>query len=215
VRFRLLMADCPWRFSNWSMSEKAKRGEHWARRNGRSPYDVLDTDTLCDLGPLVRDIAARDSVLIFWATWPKLEDALRVMNAWGWTFKTGLPWLKMTRAACPRVGLGYHNRSCSEPLLIGTRGKAAVPEKSERQVGAIFNPIGGHSAKPQAQYTIAEGYPGPYVELFARNRWPGWVSVGEELDGLDIRESLRRLAVAEPLPVARVQQPALAWEPRP
>jgi N6-adenosine-specific RNA methylase IME4 len=201
-RFRVILADCPWRFRNWSMDEKAKRGEDWARRNGRSPYDVLDTESLAALP--VRDLAARDCVLLLWATWPKLPDALCVMEAWGWEFKSGLPWVKMTRAAAPRIGLGYHVRSSSELLLIGTRGEPGVPSRADCPVGVMFCPIAEHSAKPDLQYEIAEGYPGPYLELFHRPRdgglfgpRPGWTLLGDAVDGKDIRDALRDLAAAQ------------------
>ncbi len=194
MKYGVILADPPWRFQNWSMSERAERGEKWARRNGRSPYDAMDTEAIAALP--VREIAARDSVLILWATWPKLRDAFAVMDGWGFTYKTGLPWLKMTRAACPRVGLGYHLRSCSELILIGTRGQPGVPDKSERPLGAIFCPSGEHSKKPEAIYDLAEGYRGPWLELFARpvpGLFPqreGWTFLGNEVDGRDIREAL-------------------------
>jgi N6-adenosine-specific RNA methylase IME4 len=195
-----LLVDCPWSYEY----RNGKNGVPGREGQARDRYPTLTTAELCALP--VAEVAARDSVLLMWSTWPKLEESLQVMKAWSFSYRTGFPWLKMTRAACPRVGLGYHAQSCSEPLLIGLRGQPTCPKPGFRPVGVLFNPIAEHSAKPESIYTIAEGYPGPYVELFARNYWPGWVSVGNELDNLDIRESLRRLAADEPIPrVDRVQ----------
>lgn len=188
------------------MQERATRGEAWARRNGRSPYDCMDTDALCALP--VKDLAARDCTLLLWATNPKLPDAFRVLEAWGFEYKTMLTWVKMHRAAAPRVGLGYHARSATEHLLIGGRGAAGAPEVGERPLSVIFCPIGEHSAKPEFQYELAEHYTGPYLEIFHRPRdgglfgaRPGWTVVGNEVDGKDVRDALRDL-----------RQPALALE---
>lgn len=207
MRYRTLIADPPWRFKNWGMAEKAERGEQWARRNGRSPYDSMDTEDIAALP--VRDVMDRDCTVLLWATWPKLEDAMAVIRGWGLTYKTGLPWLKMHRTACPRVGLGYHTQSVSELLLIATKGNPGVPARGEKPVGVIFNGIGAHSAKPDSQYGIAEGYGGPFLELFARRRRPGWTSIGNELDALDIRESLRLVAADLPLPQMVEVSPSL------
>ena len=199
--FGVLLADPPWRWENWNSAARAERGEQWARRNGRSPYDVLDTNTICALP--VQPLCARNCVLLLWATFPKLPDALEVMSAWGFKYRTGLPWLKMTAAAAPRIGLGFHLRSCSELLLIGTRGHPGVPAPADRLPGVMFCPIHEHSQKPDYQYEIAEGYPGPWLELFARPRdglfgpRPGWTQIGEGVDGLEIRDALQTLAAAK------------------
>lgn len=79
--FGVILADPPWRFQNWSMTEQAKRGEKWGRRAGRAIYDTMRTEDICRLP--VRDIAARDCVLFLWATYPKLPEALQVIEAWG------------------------------------------------------------------------------------------------------------------------------------
>lgn len=201
MRYGTILADPPWRFKNFSMKEKAVRGEKWARRNGRSPYDTMDTEAIESLP--VRALAAQDCTLLLWATNPKMEDAFRVLRAWGFEYKTMLTWVKMTAAAAPRIGLGYHARSATEHLLIGAIGSPGVPEPADRPCSVIFCPIGEHSKKPEIQYQLAEGYPGPYVELFHRPRdgglfpsRPGWDYHGFEVDGSDMRETLERLAVA-------------------
>src|SRR3990170_2038483 len=84
-------AEC---FKNWSMSELVKRGEKWARKNGRSPYPVMLTEDIAKLP--VSNLSAKDSVLFLWATYPKLEDALYVMKSWGWEYKTvAFSWVKL------------------------------------------------------------------------------------------------------------------------
>lgn len=195
------------------MAERATRGEQWARRNGRSPYDAMDTEEIMALP--VGDFADRDCTLLLWATNPKLPDAFRVMEAWSFEYKTCLTWVKMQAVGAPRSGLGYHARACTEHLLVGARGGPGVPPPAERPYGVIFCPRAGHSAKPDFQYDIAEGYPGPYLEVFARRRRAGWVSIGDHLDGLDVREALSRLAAGRALPVLPVEQGEFGFAPAP
>lgn len=218
MRYRTILADPPWRFKNWGMDEQAKRGEAWARRNGRSPYDCMDTSDICKL-PVV-DVAERDCTLLLWATNPKLEDAFEVIRAWGFTYRTMLTWVKMHRAAAPRIGLGYHARSATEHLLVAARGDAPAPDVACRPCSALFHPIGAHSAKPDLQYEIAEGYPGPYLEMFHRPRSgglidmsrPDWTYTGNEVTGRDIVLDLRDLAADVPLPqLGQSPTPPAQW----
>lgn len=163
----------------------------------------------------VAEVAARDCILLLWATNPKLAEALSVMAAWGFTYTTMATWVKMNRAAAPRVGIGFHLRGATEHLLIGKRGSPRLPQTAPLSV--IFNPIGEHSAKPDAQYVIAEGYQGPYLELFHRPRegrlFPpreGWTFLGNEVDGRDIHDSLQ--SIRETMPNGAVSALARAMQ---
>lgn len=195
-KFNIIFADPAWRFKNWSMSEFAKRGEKWARRNGRSPYEVMDTEDIAALP--VGDVSARDSVLLLWATYPKLVDALRVVEAWGFTYKTvAFTWVKLNKGGSGfKFGLGYHTRGNSELCLLGTKGRglrrvdAAVPN-------LLIHPVGEHSKKPhEARLRIERLYGDvPRLELFARQSCPGWTALGNEVgEKLDIGDGLRILS---------------------
>lgn len=178
-KYGVILADPAWRFQNWSMSEFAERGEKWARRNGRSPYDVMDTAAICALP--VRELAAKDCVLFCWGTWPKLQDALRVIEAWGFTYKTcAFCWVKTYASGEPTCGLGYWTRSASEFCLLATRGKPKRIDRRVRQV--LLTPRREHSRKPDEIYECIERLvEGPYIELFARHRRPGWAAWGNQL----------------------------------
>lgn len=199
ARFRTLLVDPPWEYVYWSPSGQGRRATDHYRVQATRWVERLPIEDVCE----------RDCTLLLWATNPKLPDAFRVLEAWGFEFKSMVPWLKMTAAACPRVGLGYHARSCTEQLIIAARGSAPAPDPADRPLGVIFCPPGEHSAKPEQQYDIAEGYPGPYLELFHRPRYGalwsrlGWTFLGNEVDGQDIRDALRALAAA----------PQPEWEP--
>ncbi len=180
-QFGAILADCPWRFQNWSMTERARRGEKWARRNGRSPYDVHDTDTLCRLP--VQEIAARDCVLFLWATYPKLQDALQVMAAWGFQYKSvAFTWVKENPSGIGyHFGLGYWTRGNPEICLLGTRGR---PKRQDNSVAnLVIAPRRDHSRKPdRVRERIERLVAGPYCELFCRPPGrPGWTSWGEEM----------------------------------
>ncbi|KKL88739.1 hypothetical protein LCGC14_1921650 [marine sediment metagenome] len=64
-KYQIIYADPPWRFKNWSMSELAKRGEKWARKNGRSPYDVMNNEDIYKLP--IQQIADKNCILFLWA----------------------------------------------------------------------------------------------------------------------------------------------------
>jgi site-specific DNA-methyltransferase (adenine-specific) len=166
------------------MEERAKRGEKWARRNGRSPYDVMSTADICQIP--VQRWAAKDCVLLLWATFPKMKDALQVVEAWGFTYKTvAFSWAKLTPSGRGyHFGLGYWTHGNVEVCLLATRGKPKRQQKDVAQL--IVAPRGEHSSKPRETYDRIERLlEGPYLELFARPPVrEGWTQIGEELGTL-------------------------------
>ena len=191
MKFSVILADPAWNYETW-----APDGAH---RSPERHYAVSSLDSMSALP--VDMIAARDSVLLMWSTWPMMVQGIALMTAWGFNFKTGIPWLKLSKDGLPRIGTGYHTRVCSEYIMIGTKGSPRAPEPFERLPGIILAKQGSHSAKPDDQYTFAELYDGPYIELFARRYREGWVSLGNELDGLDLSESIRNVADDQSVPV--------------
>jgi site-specific DNA-methyltransferase (adenine-specific) len=194
-KFKVVLADPPWHFESWSEKGSKRHGIATAH------YNTLNTDALCTLP--VSDICADDCALFMWATWPNLPDALRVGAAWGFEYKTlGFDWLKRTAGGKGwHMGLGYWTRANSEPCLLFTRGAPKRRSQGVRQLIAdvgqlelfppIVEPVGVHSAKPFEAYTRIEALlDGPYIELFARIEYPGWTALGNEIDGLDIRDAL-------------------------
>jgi N6-adenosine-specific RNA methylase IME4 len=176
--FHVVLVDPPWHFQTWS-------------RNGRdrSPDQHYQTMQLVDLAALpVADLVATDSVLLLWATWPLLPEALALIQAWGFKYKTcAFAWMKadpyrlFADDATPFAGLGYWTRANTEPCLLATRGKPKRLNADVRQ--GIIRPRREHSRKPDDIYARIERLvPGPYCELFARQTRPGWTCWGNELD---------------------------------
>jgi N6-adenosine-specific RNA methylase IME4 len=177
--YRVLLADPPWRYRN---------GGRGAARNH---YADMTTEAICALP--VPDIVADDAVLYLWSTNPMLPDALRVLTAWGFRFKTKFTWLKTLGAPAvdlfgevrvkPAMGGGFWVRGCSEDVLIATRGKPTPPPPAARLLGLLAPANVQHSRKPDSIYELCERHSGPYLELFARRRRPGWDAWGNEVEG--------------------------------
>jgi len=161
--FDIILADPPWRY-DFSKSKSRAIESH---------YQSMDLKDICIL-----DVpAGENSVLFLWATAPKIIEALKVMESWGFTYKTNLVWIK------DKIGMGYHVRGRHELLFIGTKGKGRLPAATEKWESVIFAARREHSCKPTIIYDIIEGaYPNcKYLELFARERREHWVSWGDEL----------------------------------
>jgi len=109
-----------------------------------------------------------------------------VVEAWGYEYKTvAFTWLKLNPSGQGfKMGLGYHTRGNAEICLLATRGKGLRRvDKSVMQV--IISPAQEHSQKPdEARRRIERLYGDvPRVELFARQRRPGWAAWGNQVPG--------------------------------
>lgn len=134
----------------------------------------------------VAGLAAEDCVLFLWGINPMLQQAMWLMNEWGFAYKTvAFVWVKSrgdpSWAPKYHMGLGYWTRANTECCLLGTRGKPRRLSKGVRQL--LVEPLREHSRKPDTIYERIESLvEGPYLELFARQRWPGWDAWGAEVD---------------------------------
>ena len=182
-RFGAILADAPWSFRTWSKTRQTRAAD----------YDVMDVENIKSL-PVV-DLAADDCVLFLWAISPMLPQALTVMDAWRFTFKSvAFYWAKTTPKTdsswAPKwhCGLGYWTRANAELCLLGTRGKPKRLSKSVQQL--IVAPRREHSRKPDEIHDRIERLvAGPYLELFARQTRPGWSAWGNEVSKFDPRRS--------------------------
>ncbi|MET4636179.1 MT-A70 family methyltransferase [Kaistia defluvii] len=166
-RYGVIYSDCEWRFEPFSR-------ETGMDRAADNHYPTTSTNDLVlrDVGK----IAAKDCVLFHWATAAMLKAALRVMEGWGFEYKSHVIWGK------DRISTGYWSRNKHELLLIGTRGNVPAPAMGEQWESLIMAPVGEHSAKPDAFYELIEAYfPNlPKIELNARRARPGWDAWGLE-----------------------------------
>jgi N6-adenosine-specific RNA methylase IME4 len=161
--YDVIYADPPWKYE-FSLSSRGDPEKH---------YPVMELDQICRL----KIPSADDSVLFLWATAPKLSEALIVMDAWGFEYRTNLVWIK------DRMGTGFYFRGQHEHLLVGKKGDMPAPPEEARIPSVFEAPRRGHSEKPEIVYDIIERmYPnGRYLELFARNNHRiGWTVWGDE-----------------------------------
>lgn len=166
-KYGVIYADPEWKFEVYSEDTGMDR-------SADNHYPTSGTDAIC--ARPVGDIAADDCVLFLWATVPMLPDALRVMSAWGFTYKSHCIWTK------DKLGTGYWFRNSHELLLVGTKGKVPAPAMGTQWPSTIEGRVGKHSAKPDRFYELIEEYfPNlPKIELNARRARPGWDSWGNE-----------------------------------
>jgi len=162
----VIYADPPWRYEAAPTPSRAIENQ----------YPTLPLEDICALP--VSDKATAQAVLFLWATAPKVDEALQVIKAWGFTYRTHLVWDKV------RMGMGYYGRVRHEDLLISNRGGMPTPETDALPDSIISAPRAEHSRKPDVFYELIEGlYPEvPYLELFARRRRTGWDVWGNEVD---------------------------------
>ena len=186
MRFDIILADPPWTFETWS-----KKGK------GRSPeqhYPCLTFEDICALP--VKDIAADNCALFLWVTGPILPRVCEVITAWEFTYSgVAFTWAKRTkRDRGWHMGGGYTTRKNSELCLLATRGKPKRLSCAVREL--VVAPVREHSQKPEeVRDRIIQLYGDlSRVELFARETTSGWVALGNEIDGEDIRTALPELA---------------------
>lgn len=164
----------------------------------------------CSEWPTLKSLLAPDCRLFLWRVSSMQAEALETMKAWGFGApKTELVWVKLTSkgfvdpfrqvsfdfrdydppvklpGAKVHFGMGRTTRAAHETCLVGQRGKPEVTDNAVRDVFAA--PYAGHSVKPDAFYELVEKLsPGPYLELFARRRRPGWTCLGDELEPVEV-----------------------------
>lgn len=171
-KYDIIYADPP-----WSYNDKAKSGN----RGANFKYNLMTTSQIMELP--VDKIANHDSFLFMWATFPLLNDALNVVKAWGFKYKTcAFTWVKKTRSNTWFTGMGNWTRANAEICLIGTKGRPKRQSASVKQV--IESVPEEHSKKPDIiRERIVELCGNlPRVELFARKKTTGWDSWGLEVD---------------------------------
>lgn len=158
-RFRTILADPP-----WDIQQKGERG-------AEQHYPLMTLDRIKAMP--ISQLAAEDAHLWLWVTNATLREGYDVAEAWGFTVRSPLTWVKF------RLGLGNYLRNATEHLLFATRGRAPVNFRS--QPTWVNAPVQDHSHKPEEQYALIERVSsGPYLELFARRRlastadWSVW-----------------------------------------
>lgn len=177
MKYSLIYADPP-----WSYKDKAAAG----KRGAGFKYPTMTDADLGRLYPMVDSLAAPDCLLAMWATFPRIDTALKVMDRWDFKFKTvGFTWVKTTKHGKTFWGMGNWTRSNAEVCLLAVRGK---PKRASAAVhSVILSPAREHSRKPDEARDRLVTLLGdvPRIELFARQRVPGWDAWGNQVPAID------------------------------
>lgn len=163
TKYATIYADPPWQYGN--QATRASTDNH---------YQTMTVDEICALP--IAELAADNAHLHLWTTNAFLFDAKRVIEAWGFEYKSCRVWVK------PQMGIGNYWRVSHEFLLLGVRGDCPFLDKS--MMSWLEASRGEHSAKPYAfRRDIERVSPGPYIELFARQTAKDWSSWGNQIEG--------------------------------
>ena len=160
--FDLILADPPWRYDDATPNRKVE-----------NHYPTMCQEQLTDM----EVPAAADCVLLMWATAPKVVEAIELIDAWGFEYKTQAVWDKQ------KIGMGYWFRGQHEILMVATKGNATPPDQNQRVSSVFSEKRGKHSEKPECVYEWIERAFGrsSKCELFARLTREGWKSWGNEV----------------------------------
>ncbi len=175
-RFSTVLADPPWRFVN-------RTGKVAPEHKRLSRYETLDVEAICDL--TVSDFMEERAHCYMWVPNALLPEGLKVMDAWGFTYKSNVIWHKIRKdGGSDGRGVGFYFRNVTEILLFGTRGKnVRTLPPGRRQVNMMQTRKREHSRKPDEQYDLIESCSwGPYLELFGRGVRDGWSVWGNQAD---------------------------------
>jgi len=173
--FGAVLADPPWRFSN-------RTGKMAPEHKRLSRYPTMTFREIMELP--IAQLALPQSHLYLWVPNALVLEGLEVMRRWGFTYKTNIVWYKIRKDGGPDGrGVGFYFRNVTELILFGTRGHLRTLAPGRRQVNMILSRKREHSRKPDELYDLIERCSsGPYLELFARQRRPGWSQWGNEVD---------------------------------
>lgn len=177
-KYNIIYADPPWHYTGW------RKGPRSVERH----YPTMKVDKIIDMKDTIKSISDENCILFLWVTFPCLIEGLKVMKEWGFKYKTcGFTWVKRNKKSNSWFwGMGYWTRANSELCLIATRGKIKRISKKVHQI--IDTPIEQHSRKPAIVRDKIIELVGDLskIELFAREKVPGWDAWGNEIES-DIR----------------------------
>ncbi|HMQ59007.1 MAG TPA: MT-A70 family methyltransferase [Rhizobiaceae bacterium] len=173
-KFGAVLADPPWRFAN-------RTGKMAPEHKRLNRYSTMTVEEICELP--VAEVLKPTAHLYLWTPNALLPEALKVMSAWGFEYKTNLIWHKVRKdGGSDGRGVGFYFRNVTEMILFGVRGKnARTLAAGRRQVNFIASRKREHSRKPDEQYDLIESCSsGPFLEMFARGTRRGWTYWGNQ-----------------------------------
>jgi N6-adenosine-specific RNA methylase IME4 len=205
--FGTILADPPWRSLN-------RTGKMAPEHKRLLRYPTLEFEEIYELP--VSQLASAKSHLYLWVPNALIAEGLETMKRWGFTYKTNIVWYKVRRDGGPDGrGVGFYFRNVTELLLFGVRGALRTLPPGRRQVNIVPTRKREHSRKPDEVFDIIESCsPGPYLELFARQRRPGWMQWGNEVVEASCEQDPKIVPLANYAPAVEYQAALLEKGPR-
>ena len=171
-KYGIIYADPPWRYDSPKNNDPAMGG---------ITYPTMSLEDICNMP--IHNIASKNCILFLWATMPKLREALEVIKAWGFNYKTcAFCWVKQNPSGNGIYsGLGHWTNGNAELCLLATKGAPKRVSKNVKQI--VLAPRGRHSAKPPEVRNRIVQLIGDIsrIELFAREEPEGWDCFGNEI----------------------------------
>lgn len=189
--YSIIYVDPPWEYENWNKA--------WHQQNPKSrwagkKYPLMPMDKLEELD--VNGITDKNAVMFMWTISTMIPKAINLMEKWGFRYRTvGFVWVKKNKKKDSFfTGLGFWTRANAEICLIGVKGKP-LPRISRSIHQIIYTPIGKHSSKPPETRDRIVALMGdiPRLEMFAREQSDGWDSIGNDINGKDIKEEIEEI----------------------
>jgi len=183
MKYQIIYADPPWAYL-WGTG---KDGGNFAPEKH---YQTMSTEEICELE--VKQLRDKNCALFLWGTMPALPDAFKVMEAWGFKYKTcAFSWVKIKKDGMPLHGMGSYTKSNIEVCLLGMRGHIKSVDKTVPQI--LMHERIGHSVKPPiVRDRIVQLFGNiSRVELFARQKTEGWDAIGFGIDGVSIQDKIK------------------------
>lgn len=165
-KFPIILADPPWEYEH----------SYTDSRRVDNQYPTMSLEQLKEMD--IESISCEDCLLFLWVVNPKVEEAIELINAWGFIYRTNFVWIK------DKIGMGVYGRQRHELLFIARKGNIPVPMPEDRPDSVIEAPRTEHSKKPEQAYEYIERmYPDlPKLEMFARTKRAGWFAWGNEVE---------------------------------
>lgn len=178
-KFSTVLADPPWQFQN-------RTGKIAPEHKRLMRYATLSLNEICAMP--VKDALTEEAHLYLWVPNALLLEGLKVMQAWGFKYKTNLIWHKIRKDGGPDGrGVGFYFRNTTEMILFGVKGSMRTLQPGRSQVNIIKSIKQEHSRKPDEQYQIIESCSPPnYLEIFGRGTRANWTVFGNQAEEYQI-----------------------------
>ncbi len=182
IKYQVILADPPWWYNNRKTGGERKNKTKFGG-GARKHYPLMKDEELLAMASQVEAIADKNCIFFLWCTGPRLDFAITLLQHWGFRYCTiGFTWIKLNKTGTkPIYGPGYYTASNTELVLIGIKGSMRPTKKMLPSV--IHHSRMKHSKKPDLSEALTLMYPNTRkVELFAREKRPGWDAWGNEIE---------------------------------